>query len=338
MAAVLATLIALIMSFASAWAYALVLYWADRHEKEPKRLLLGMFLWGSSFAILGAIFFSHSLDAGISRFVTSWPTRHWLSLTFTAPLVEESVKGLALILLFLFVREEVDSLFDGLIYGALVGLGFEAVENALYLRQAFLDHGLSSYLLVMALRLGLFGFTHAFYTALTGLGMAFAWLNARRIGAWLAVPVGWLLAVLAHSLHNATMTGGVPWCLFGALADWGGFWALVAIALYAPYRERRWLRDYLREEVAHGLISEAQYATACSVSRRGQAIRHARRRGDVGPTARFYALLTELAFLKARSQSGGLSPRRRERIERLREELARLAPLAESISPEQEGV
>ncbi len=329
MGSTLATLVAFMLSFLAAWVYALALYWADRHEKEPKRLILGMFLWGSTFAILGAILFSQGLDAGIAHFVVSHPARRWISLTFTAPLVEESVKGAALLLLFLFAREEVDSLFDGLIYGALVGLGFEAMENALYLRQAYLQGGWDAYGLVVALRLGLFGFTHAFYTSLTGLGLAFAWLNARRLWAWLAVPTGWLLAVLAHSLHNATMSGGDLWCVLGALADWGGFWALVAIAAFALYREQRWIRAYLREEAEGGLITEAHYATACSWPRRREALRRARRRGAGHATARFYTALAELAFLKARAHRLGPTPRRQASIERLRQEVAQLAPQAE---------
>lgn len=330
MATVFATLVAVILSFATAWAYALVLYWADRHEKEPKRLLLGMFLWGSTFAIVGAIFFSRTLDAGIGYFIASVPARRWLRLTFTTPMVEESMKGLALLLLFLFQREEVDSLFDGLIYGALVGLGFEAVENALYIHRAFTQGGWAVFSVVLVLRLGFFGFTHAFYTALTGLGMAFAWLNARQVWAWVAVPIGWLLAVTAHSLHNAAMSSPSIGCLFGALADWAGFWALAAIALYALRREQRWLREYLREEVARGVITEAHYATACSLQRRAQAIRQARRRGEVEPTARFYALLAKLAFLKARTQRNGLTAQRHALMERLHQELAQLAPQAET--------
>lgn len=330
MADVLATLVAIILSFATAWLYALVLYWADRHEKEPKRLLVGMFLWGSTFAIVGAIFFSHRLDAGLSHFVTAAPARRWLSLTFTAPVVEESMKGLALLLLFLFRPEEVDSLFDGLIYGALVGLGFEAVENALYIRHAFIQSGWGVFSVMLVLRLGFFGFTHAFYTALTGLGMAFAWLNARQIWAWVAIPIGWLLAVTAHSLHNAAVSTSLVGFLLGILADWAGFWTLVAIAFYALRREQRWLRKYLREEVERGVITEPHYATACSLQRRAQAIRQARKRGAVAPTARFYASLTKLAFLKARTRRNGFTPQRQVLMEHLRQELAQLASQAET--------
>ncbi len=318
--------------FGLAWLYALVLYWADRHEKEPKRLLLGMFLWGATVAIVGAALFSEALDAGIALFVPSPDKREFLSLAFTAPVVEESLKGLALVLLFLFSREEVDSLFDGLIYAALVGLGFEAMENVLYLVME-IDHGLADYFFLMVLRLGLFGFTHAFFTAFTGLGLTFAWLRAKTWWAWAAVPLGWLLAVLAHAFHNATLTLDVPWCLLPLLADWSGLFFLIGVALWAFYRERRWIRTYLREEVAAGLITPAHYATISALHRRAQALRLARRQGAGEATAAFYAKLAKLAFLKARQHQSGHSMRRAQAIAQLRAEIARLAPEAQVFPP-----
>lgn len=49
-----------------------------------------------------------------------------------ALLTEELFRGSALGLLFVFFRDEIDSAIDGILYGALVGFGFVAVENTLY--------------------------------------------------------------------------------------------------------------------------------------------------------------------------------------------------------------
>ncbi len=330
MATFFAILFALAASFGLAWLYALVLYWADRHEKEPKRLLLGMFLWGSMVAIPASLIFSLTLDAGIAAVVQAPSAQEYLTLSLTAPLVEESTKGLALLLLFLFAAHEVDSLFDGIVYAALVGLGFEALENALYLIGAWAQGGAGDYLTLLVLRLGLFGFTHAFFTSLTGLGLTVAHLYARRRWSWLAVPVGWLAAVLAHSWHNAMLATRSAWCLLSVLADWTGLFALLGIAWWALRREARWLREHLAAEVAEGLITPAQYHTACAPARRAQAIRQARRAGEGPATAAFYARLAKLAFLKAQAARNGLTPQRAQRLAQLRQEIAQLAAKAKT--------
>ena len=56
-----------------------------------------------------------------------------------APLVEETTKGLGLLLLFWLVRSEFDNVRDGLVYGALIGAGFNWFESALYVQQNFVE-------------------------------------------------------------------------------------------------------------------------------------------------------------------------------------------------------
>jgi len=148
--------------------------------------------------------------------------------------------------------------------------------------------------------------------------------------AWMAVPGGWLFAVLAHGLHNAMVSFGAPLCLLAVLADWTGLFFLIGIAGWALRREKQWLREHLREEVENGLISPAHYETVCSVPRRVRAMRKARRQGRAASTARFYTQLAKLAFLKAHPNRKGDPAAYREALAQLRHEIARLAPNAES--------
>ncbi len=325
-----AGLVALGSSFGLAWLYAFLLYWADRHEKEPKHLLLGMFLWGAVVAVIGSLIFSLTLDAGVALVIRAQEVRDFLSTVVIAPIVEESMKGAALILLFLVAQNEIDSLFDGVIYAALVGLGFEAVENFLYILSALIEGGLGSYFLTMFLRLGLFGFTHAFYTSLTGLGLATFRLYSRRWWAWAAVPLGWMAAVLAHAFHNAMVSTESALCLLAVVADWTGLFALIGILVWALRREHQWLQQHLMDEVRAGRITPEQYATACSLRKRAVAVRRARRTGRIQVTRRFYQALSELAFLKAHLARGQGSPSHQRRLQQLQEEVARLAPNAET--------
>ena len=47
--------------------------------------------------------------------------------------VEESFKGMAVLLVYLIVRREFDSILDGIIYAGIVALGFAATENSYYI-------------------------------------------------------------------------------------------------------------------------------------------------------------------------------------------------------------
>ncbi len=85
------------------------------------------------------------------------------------------------------------------------------------------------------------------------------------------------------------------------LFDWGGVWLILAIIVWAVLQERRWLRQYLAEEVALGTITLSQYSAASSGRRRfaflldtllGQGVRANRR------AARFFLQCSHLAYTK----------------------------------------
>ena len=50
----------------------------------------------------------------------------------SAPIVEEGMKGLAVLGVFYFLRREFDGVVDGVIYATFAALGFAAVENVVY--------------------------------------------------------------------------------------------------------------------------------------------------------------------------------------------------------------
>ena len=55
-----------------------------------------------------------------------------MSATFGAPFVEETLKGAVLVGLLWRRRQEFDGPTDGIIYAAMVGLGFAMIENVGY--------------------------------------------------------------------------------------------------------------------------------------------------------------------------------------------------------------
>lgn len=126
-------LIAVLLSFVPALIYAAIVYWLDRFEKEPLRLLIGAFSWGAFVATLGAIIWGSVLQLGLEIFIDDPFLIDLTGAALVAPVVEETLKGLAVALIFLAFPQEFDSILDGMVYGAITALGFAATENVLYL-------------------------------------------------------------------------------------------------------------------------------------------------------------------------------------------------------------
>jgi RsiW-degrading membrane proteinase PrsW (M82 family) len=120
----------------------------------------------------------------------------FLAAEVIAPIVEEFTKPLALRLK--TVRNNLDELEDGLIYGAVAGLGFSATENLLY-GYSFLSEGFVAFLALMAIRS--FGgcLLHASATALTGYGYG---KTVMKHSSLFGVLPYFILAIFLHGFYN----------------------------------------------------------------------------------------------------------------------------------------
>jgi len=105
---------------------AFILTTFDRYEKEPVWLMVGVFLWG--FIVAAGVALILNTVFGIVLFAASGSESlaDVGAAVFSAPIVEETVKGLAVLIVFIFFHDEFDSILDGVIYGSLVGFGFAA--------------------------------------------------------------------------------------------------------------------------------------------------------------------------------------------------------------------
>ncbi len=285
--------------------YALILWWFDRYEKEPLGLLIAAFLWGAVPAIIFSIITESVLNIPIFYFVEPIAA-DLVGATVVAPIAEEIFKGMALLLLLLFFRKEIDSPLDGIIYGGLVGFGFAAVENTLYLAIGFMEAGLGGLALLTILRTFLFGLNHALFTGLTGLGLALARTSPNwpvKVGAPIA---GLLLGMTAHGIHNGSVTLGAElwWpCLITFASDWGGVLILLAVMIWTSVREQRWIATFLADEVELGTLSQDDYDVVCSYVRRVAVRANVLFGGDFRHwwnLGRYYRLAAELAFNKCR--------------------------------------
>ena len=104
--------------------------WLDRYEPEPRWLLALGLLWGGFVATAGAL-----LVQGAGGWVIGFSEQE--SLAVVAPVTEELTKGLFLVLLLWWRRNELDGILDGIVYAGMVGIGFAFIENILYLAAAY---------------------------------------------------------------------------------------------------------------------------------------------------------------------------------------------------------
>ncbi|MCJ7444755.1 MAG: PrsW family intramembrane metalloprotease [Methanotrichaceae archaeon] len=186
--------------------------WLDRRERESPWLLAGALLWGSVIGT-GISAILNQLGFGVIYVATEFTLpssqdnqiiAEFLGAAIAAPVVEEFAKGLGVLILLWFLRAEFDNLRDGIIYGALIGLGFLIAEYALYLANITIEFGKTPYLGLLVLRDPLFGLnTHTIWTALFGAGVGLARQTANRLVRVGAPFSFYSLAVFFHSLNNS---------------------------------------------------------------------------------------------------------------------------------------
>jgi protease PrsW len=329
-------LASLIFGFVPMFFFAFFIYWLDRYEKEPKALLTTVFFWGVIVAAGGAFIINTVLGFGVYLFTGSEAATEWTSGSLIAPVVEESLKGLAVLIVFFIFRREFDSILDGIIYAAIAALGFAATENTYYIYSyGYQESGWSGFWVLVFVRVILVGLQHPFYTAFIGIGLAIARLDKKVIIMLFAPFLGWCLAVFTHAFHNTLLTvvPGLGGLAVGALFDWSGWMAMAGFAAWALWHETAYLKKHLSEEVTLGTISFPQYQTAISTLGQTLAATNALFSRKYTATVNFYQLCGELAHKKEQVLIVGDEAGNRVTIQTLRTELRRLSPDAQTYVP-----
>lgn len=320
----MAFLVSVFLAFAPAILMAAFVYWLDRYEKEPLALLGGTFMWGAVIAAGGAYVINTIFGVGIYALSGSENLADETTAVFIAPVVEEGLKGMAVLIVFLFFHNEFDSILDGIIYAGVTALGFAASENVMYIyERGFVEGGWGGLWQMTLIRDIGVAWQHPFFTAFTGIGLAVARMNKQVLVKLIAVPGGYALAVFTHALHNAlgNAIGGIEGFAIARLADWFGWFAMLIFIIYMIGRERVVMMRQLAEEVSAGTISAAQYRAALSPL----TMTTARFRGG-RVASRFYQLCGELAHKKEQLGRFGDEEGNRAAVATLRTELVALSP------------
>lgn len=189
-----------------------ILRFLDRRERESRWVFATAFLWGGLIATGLALPANQGILQALDAWLKTQPgVQEYLgkngalilAAPIAGPIVEETTKGLGVVLLFLLLRAEFDNLRDGLIYGALVGVGFNWLEVAIYVVNGYAQYGVAPWGSQFGGRYALFGFAgHALFTGLFGASLGLARQTKRRVVRVLAPIGGYILAVLCHMTNN----------------------------------------------------------------------------------------------------------------------------------------
>lgn len=209
----LATTVALIL-FA---LYAVPFLWfvgsLDYLEREPPLLLLTAGGWGAMVAATAAARGNRAAADLLAKLVSPHFTTVW-GPAIIGPTVEELLKTLGVVAIALIARKQINSVLDGVVYGAVTGLGFQVVENIQYAVSAVELAGRGDRIGPVVLTFLLRGFlgglwSHTLFSALAGAGVGYFVVRTDRgrparlavaglafLGAW-AFHFGWNSPLLA---------------------------------------------------------------------------------------------------------------------------------------------
>src|SRR5487761_746669 len=201
--------IALPLALAPVPLLVAVVLFVDRLEPEPRINLVFAFVWGAGIAAVAAALINTAGLEYITQPDLGASAGQYVSATAGAPVVEETLKGLFLAWLVRRRRQELDGPTDGIVYAAMVGLGFAMTENIGYYINALARPAPGGVPLLEAtfvFRGLLAPLAHPMFTAMTGIGAAYAASHRHR--SW-ALPLGWVTAMCLHAMWNGLSIFGL---------------------------------------------------------------------------------------------------------------------------------
>jgi RsiW-degrading membrane proteinase PrsW (M82 family) len=190
----------------------------DYFEREPWPLIAFALAWGGLVATGLALSANSAVQSILTTSQGLTFTTQW-GAAIAGPTDEELLKGLGVVVCALLARRRMRSPVDGFILGAVVGLGFQVVEDIVYTANVMAagQDPWSAIAQMFVLR-GIMGglWSHAVYTGLFGLGLGYAltrpeWPWSRRV---LAAVAGFAAAWSLHFLWNSPLlVDSTEWAL-----------------------------------------------------------------------------------------------------------------------------
>ena len=275
-----------------------LLLFIDRFEPEPLGMKLAALAWGGGVSVFFAIMGNEYVQYSVTEQTGDEVQGIVFSVVVGAPVVEELLKGLGVLVIVWARRTHISSAIDGLIYAGFAACGFLVVEDFTYFVRAVLTDGDLGQLFFQRVVMGVFG--HVMYTSCMGWATGWAVTRARSAAAGCgAVALGWFTGMLLHATWNGTavLSGGDEELFYT-------FYMFIHIPLFllwflfialAMKRERRDAAAGLMPYVAQGWIIPAEIQMVCDPRSRRAALAWASNGGPLAKKAMkqfMYALAT----------------------------------------------
>ncbi|MXV64494.1 PrsW family intramembrane metalloprotease [Natronorubrum sp. JWXQ-INN-674] len=192
------------LSVVPAGLLAAFIWYTDITTSEPLGLLVVTFVLAVLFATFAAV-----VNSAFGPILQAIPVVGTVLFFYliVGP-VEEGVKLLA-VRVFAYRSDTFDAVIDGTVYGAVAGLGFAAIENAIYISGtvATAETGLFTAATGIATVRALVGPGHVIFSAIAGYYLGLAKFNPEQAGP--IVVKGLLIAAFVHGTYNVTV-GIIP--------------------------------------------------------------------------------------------------------------------------------
>jgi RsiW-degrading membrane proteinase PrsW (M82 family) len=309
--------------------YLVLVIWIDRYESEPVWMLATAFFWGALVAVFFAFLINTASGLAVAILTNDMSAGNTFLFVISAPIVEEMSKATILFIFFFFKKDEFDGVIDGIVYAAMVGLGFAMTENIQYYGKAVLQGGGENLTLIFVVRGALSPFAHPMFTSLTGIGLGLA-RQSRSMFVKLVTPVfGLVAAISMHAIWNGSgvFFGGTGFILMYVVIMIPAFFIMFVVIALALRREGQVIREHLTPDFQGGLLTQDEYIQLCSIRGRMGASYNAFSRGGLNhwqARRRLNQTASELAFHRSRLARGISAADAHEREAAYRHALAEL--------------
>ena len=180
----------LLLAVAPVFIIILYIYFKDKYEKEPKRLLFYNFLLGAIVSIIITTILYFAFDIILPLPNETSIIQQFIKAFFVVALIEEFSKYI-IVRYFAQTNNAFNEPYDGIIYAVMVSMGFAATENIFYVIEGGYQTAiLRAFTAVPA---------HATFAILMGYFMGKAKFSNNRM---ILNLTGLFLAVLFHGAYD----------------------------------------------------------------------------------------------------------------------------------------
>lgn len=281
----------------------------DFLEREPPLLMATAFAWGAMVATTTAMPGNRAMLGLLAKVISPDFASAW-GPAVVSPIIEELLKVLGIVMIVLVARKQINSVLDGMVYGGLIGLGFQVVENVFYainaVEMANSGDKVAPVIATFFLRGFLAGlWSHTLYSAVAGAGVAWflvrtdRTLPARVLGLAGGIGLAWAI----HSVWNS------PWLMDGlGHGGWGvmaglllkglpALFMVMALLWVARHREANYYIAHLAALNNPDLATPAELHTLGHGHLRADARRYGKARAGRAGAKAVRALQTAQAHL-----------------------------------------